>query len=94
MFKRWLLISISTMALLLLIVACAQPAETTEPSASEAEALIVEKCSDCHTTDRVFNESYSRDEWSDVFDDMINKGAEVSPAEKETMIDWLVAREQ
>jgi len=94
MHRRWLLISITGIVMLLLIVACAQTAETTEIVPSEAEALIQERCSDCHTADRVFNEDYSREGWSEVFDDMIDKGADVSPAEKEVMIDWLLARGQ
>jgi hypothetical protein len=30
----------------------------------------------------------------DVFDEMIDKGADVNPEEKEAMIDWLVSRDQ
>lgn len=93
MFKRWLLISTLAVLFMVVVVACAQSSDTLETSPSEAEALIIERCSDCHSADRVFNEDYSREDWSDVFDEMIAKGAEVSEAEKEAMIDWLVSRE-
>ena len=73
MFKRWLLIVISGIAMLLLIVACAQTTETTEIAPSEAEALIVERCSECHPASRVFNEDYSHEGWVDVFDEMIDR---------------------
>ena len=93
MLKRWLLISFIGIALLLLIVACAQTEEAPEAAPSDAQALIEDRCSDCHTADRVFNADYDREGWVEVFDDMIDKGADVSPEEKEIMIDWLVARE-
>ncbi len=94
MSKRWLLVSLTGIALLLLIAACAQSAEEPEIAPSEAEALIEARCSECHTADRVFNAEYDREGWVDVFDDMIDKGADVNPEEKEAMIDWLVARDQ
>ncbi|MFW5713172.1 MAG: hypothetical protein ACOCYU_00710 [Brevefilum sp.] len=94
MFKRWLLGSLSGMTLLFLIVACAQTTEPTELAPAKARALIEERCSECHSADLVFNAEYSREGWSDVFDEMIDRGAEVSPAEKEAMIDWLVSRDQ
>jgi len=93
MLKRWLLISFIGIALLLLIAACAQTEEAPESAPADAQALIQDRCSGCHTADRVFNADYDREGWVEVFDDMIDKGAEVSPEEKEIMIDWLVARE-
>lgn len=96
MLKKWILIAISMFVLLSLIVACTQtetaPLPETGEESDEVEALIIEKCGTCHTADRVFNEDYTEQGWSDVFDDMIAKGAKVSPDEKEIMIDWLLAR--
>lgn len=93
MFKRWLLISLTGIIILILIAACAQTAEPVETAPAEARTLIEERCSDCHTADRVFSADYDREGWVEVFDDMINKGADVNPEEKEAMIDWLVARD-
>ena len=93
--KRWFLISVLGLALLFAIVACAQSTPTAELETltdAEIEDLIVEKCSGCHPASRVFNESYDTEGWVDVFEDMINKGADVSPEEQEIMIDWLVNR--
>ena len=94
MFKRWFLVSLIGLALLFLFAACAQTADAPEAAPTDAQALIEERCSDCHTADRVFNADYDREGWVDVFDEMIDKGADVSPEEKEVMIDWLVARNQ
>ena len=64
--------------------------ELAYPDSVDAEALINEKCSDCHSASRVFNDDYDRAGWEDVFDDMINKGADVTEEEKALMIDWLL----
>ena len=93
--KRWFLISVLGLILLLAIVACAQSTPTPELEQltnEEVEELIVERCSDCHPASRVFDADYDAEGWSDNIDRMISKGAEVSPEEKELMIDWLVNR--
>ena len=57
-------------------------------------ALITEKVGDCHETRRVFNSTKTREGWSETIDRMIGYGANITPEEKEMMIDWLVSREQ
>jgi len=91
MIKRWMIISLTGLILLTLIAACAQ-STTPEPATTDTRALIVEKCSECHSTDRVFSGDYTQEEWLEVFDEMIEKGAEVSPEEKTIMIEWLVSQ--
>ncbi|MFN2302117.1 MAG: hypothetical protein ACK2TV_00140, partial [Anaerolineales bacterium] len=59
----------------------------------DVEALITERCGDCHSADRVFQQNYSEEQWSQVFDDMIQKGANVNEEEKGIMIDWLISRD-
>lgn len=74
-----------------------EPEETEEMAepeeeAVDVEALIIERCSGCHSADRVFQADYDAEGWSDEIDDMIRKGAEVNEEEKQLMIDWLVSR--
>jgi len=93
MVKKWILISLTGLFLLALIGACAQQT-TPETETPDTRALIVERCSDCHSVDRVFEADYTTEaEWAEVIDEMIDKGAEVSPEEKEQMIDYLVAQQ-
>lgn len=98
--KRTIIFSLAVILLLVLIVSCAGqstpiPEGTAAPEEDiDVEALIIERCSDCHSADRVFQEDYTEDEWSDVFDDMIQKGADVNEEEKAIMIDWLVSRDE
>ena len=74
-----------------ILAACTQYEDTPSADKSEAEILIDERCSTCHSANKVYSENLSQEEWSDVFDDMIAKGADVSEAEKTIMIDWLVS---
>lgn len=93
--NKWLWISTLMLAIVILIAACAQPTPTPtepEPTADEIEALIIERCSECHSADRVFQADYDADGWSEEIDDMIRKGAEVSEEEKALMIEWLISR--
>jgi hypothetical protein len=92
MVKKWLIISLTGLILLTLIAACAQ-STTPEPVTVDTRSLISEKCGVCHSADRVFQADYTEEEWSAVFDDMINKGADVTPEEKSAMIDWLLAQD-
>jgi len=98
MTKKWILISLTGLILLTLIVACAQTAEpeveSPETGTADTRALIVDRCSDCHSADLAFNADYTTEaEWSDLIDRMIDKGADVSPEEKEEMVDFFVAQE-
>jgi ABC-type glycerol-3-phosphate transport system substrate-binding protein len=93
--KKWTLIALMMLMVILVIAACAQASPTTpetEEDLDRAEALIIERCSDCHSADKVFQEDYDREGWEDVFEDMIRKGADVNQEEQTLMIDWLLAR--
>jgi uncharacterized membrane protein len=84
-------------ALLVIIVvgilaACTQAAtDTTAADRSEAEILIDERCSTCHSASKVYSETLTREQWLSVFEDMIAKGADVDETETTIMIDWLVS---
>lgn len=57
----------------------------------EAEELINERCSVCHSVDRVFTADKTAEEWEENIDRMIDYGAEVNDEEKALMIDWLTS---
>ena len=86
------------MALVLVVSACSNattPASTEAGAGSEVDevkALIDERCSVCHSVKTVYNANYDEAKWSDVIDQMISKGADVSDEEKSMMIDWLLAQ--
>lgn len=67
-----------------------EPRDITE-EVDEVEELIVERCSACHSVDRVFSADKTEEQWDATIDRMIDLGAEVSDEEKDLMIDWLTS---
>lgn len=51
--------------------------------------LVQDRCSTCHSLDRVTNASKSRDDWESTVDRMIRRGAVLDSAERETVVDYL-----
>ena len=78
---------ISVSVLLCRIMSCGnnplKPEKTTDPTVQ----LISEKCSTCHTLDKV--RDYKGDNWEEVVDDMIDKGAELTKEEAAKVIAYL-----
>ncbi len=67
--------------------------EATEAD-DDVEALIVDRCSACHSADRVFNADKSESEWGATIDRMVDYGADVNQEEKNQMIEWLISRDE
>ncbi|MCB2213848.1 cytochrome c [bacterium] len=97
--KKSLLLTLAFTAIIVLLISACSSSSPTEAtttvtlSDAEMQALVEEKCSECHSVDVVWNNSYSESRWSTVFDSMIAKGAQVSDEEKAQMIEWLVANQ-
>ena len=75
--------------------------ETAIPAASastktdaELEALITEKTHDKHTLDFILSQNKTAEQWSATLDRMIGYGAQISPEQKQLIINWLVARKK
>lgn len=56
-----------------------------------AEALIKERCTVCHNTDRIFAAKHDEAGWTATVDRMIGKGAKLNVAERQAVITTLVA---
>lgn len=66
----------------------------TENEEADMENLISEKIKDNHTLAFILGKNKTREEWSDTLDRMIGYGAKISPEEKESIIEWLVSRNE
>ena len=55
------------------------------------EALIKERCTVCHNTDRIYAAKKDEAGWSATVDKMIGKGAKLNVAERQAVIATLVA---
>lgn len=73
--------------------AATQDAAATEASgeaaALDGEALVQERCTVCHTAERIDNASKTAEEWASTVDRMIGYGAQLNDAERQAVIDYL-----
>ncbi len=65
-----------------------------ESDDTEMEGLITEKIKDNHKLAFILSKNKTREEWSDTIDRMIGYGAKISPEEKESIIEWLISRNE
>jgi mono/diheme cytochrome c family protein len=80
-----------------LVVACggaqeepAAPPPTEEPAAGlSGEELLQDRCTQCHTLDRVETASMTQDEWQGTVERMIGKGAQLTDAEAQVLVQYL-----
>ena len=87
-----------------LLVACSSsspqpssaPAQPTTASSApqgapavDGATLMNERCSVCHTTDRIKNAKKSQADWDATVTRMIGHGAKLSAAEKPVLVDYL-----
>lgn len=62
-------------------------------ASTEGEALVSEKCSQCHSIDRVDAAVKDQAGWQATVDRMVRNGMEATGAEKATIVEWLTARD-
>ena len=84
------------MALLLVVSASVLSAcgdgsgETADQAVSAGgETLLQERCTECHGLERTTSAQKTRAEWEDTVTRMVNRGAELSDAEKTVLVDYL-----
>jgi transposase-like protein len=54
-----------------------------------AEALLEDRCTECHGLDRTTQASKLRDEWDQTVVRMIDHGAELNDEERTVLVDYL-----
>ena len=64
---------------------------TTPPAAPviDGAALLEDRCSECHSTNKVKQAPRSKSDWESNVNRMIQKGASLSDAEKQALVDYL-----
>jgi len=68
--------------------ASSAPAGSTTP---DGTALLQDRCTRCHDLARVQSARKSAADWTTTVDRMVGKGASLTDAEKQTLIDYLAA---
>jgi competence ComEA-like helix-hairpin-helix protein len=55
----------------------------------EGQAIVQQKCANCHALKVVTGKRASRQQWSTIIDQMITRGADVSDDDIDTLLDYL-----
>ncbi|MCX6035520.1 MAG: hypothetical protein NTV38_11185 [Chloroflexi bacterium] len=87
------LISIILLVLLIgtLLVSCASSNTTISSGSSDGQTLMQERCSVCHSTDRITTAHKTAAEWTTTVERMVSHGAQLNAQEQQTLIDYLAA---
>ncbi len=59
------------------------------PHDEEARALLERTCTKCHKLTATLSQRNSKERWSAILDDMVARGAEVTDAEIEILVNYL-----
>ena len=67
------------------------PAQVEDPAPStlDGEALVQERCTECHDLGRVERAKKTEEEWKATVERMVTLGAQLSQAEQELVIQYL-----
>jgi mono/diheme cytochrome c family protein len=66
-----------------------QTAAQTAPTEADAKAILESACSTCHGVDFITERRKSREDWAFTVNQMISRGAELSPEETALVVDYL-----
>jgi hypothetical protein len=87
---------LAAVLILVLIAGLSAGCGENEPQEPEARGptvtgltLLNDRCTECHTLDRVQNASMTREQWNETVEDMIDRGAELDEREKELLVEYL-----
>ncbi|MDP9170609.1 MAG: helix-hairpin-helix domain-containing protein [Acidobacteriota bacterium] len=72
-----------------LILTSAAPAQDVVLPDGKAKKIIENNCSDCHGLDQVAQSQMSAADWRTTVNRMVKKGATLSPAEIDMVVDYL-----
>lgn len=67
----------------------APTAESNTGSTLDGQALMQERCTVCHSLDRVESKHQTADQWKKTVDRMISNGAQLTPQEEQVLVDYL-----
>ena len=62
---------------------------STGSSTADGQTLMQQRCSVCHSLSRITSAQKTATQWKATVDKMINNGAQLSPAEEQTLVNYL-----
>jgi hypothetical protein len=86
-----ILLLILLMGALLASCGSSQSTPAATSGATDGQALMQERCSVCHSTERITTAHKTAAEWTTTVERMISHGAQLNSQEQQTLIDYLAA---
>jgi hypothetical protein len=77
--KRWMMVAL---LLVILLAACGG-------GGTRGQALLEDRCTGCHSLDRVTSANKTVEQWGATVDRMIVRGAELTDAERDVLVEYL-----
>lgn len=62
---------------------------STAGSSADGQTLMQTRCTVCHSTARITSAHMTATQWKTTVDHMISNGAQLSPAEEQTLVTYL-----
>ncbi len=78
-------------AIILAIAFLAACSSQTGTPALDGQALMQQRCSVCHSLDRVTSAHHTPSEWQATVDRMVARGAQLTPSEEQVLLAYLEA---
>jgi len=75
--------------LISLLAACGAQGEPAGTDTLDGEALVQERCSECHPLTRVTDAKKTRDGWQQTVERMVAQGAKLNEQEQQAVIAYL-----
>jgi len=77
-------------AIAVLVVFSLNPVQAEDPlPKGEGRNLVSKKCQKCHDLDRIQDMRGSRDQWSEILEEMVNNGLVLNDEDRETILKYL-----
>ena len=80
------------LSLLVVCAGCSKKSTDNGDGTLDGEQLVQERCASCHGLDQVYDAVKDEQGWEESVDRMIEKGAPLSEAERQAVIDSLSSR--
>jgi ribosomal protein L17 len=84
---KWLFWLIILIVIAFTITQCAP--STSKSTSLDGRSLVQDRCTACHSLDRIQNAHKSADEWKTTVERMMGKGAQLNLDEQQVVIDYL-----
>jgi cytochrome c5 len=89
-------LAVALLLMSILLSACGQASSTGSTSSSstpggtlDGQTLMQERCSVCHSLARVESAQKTANQWKTTVDQMIARGAQLTPDEETTLVNYL-----